>query len=239
MTSSLEAFRLELENKAIDVIEHKCKRNTRDQKCNTCVLGVLLSENGKIIEQYMLSWLTKKYNVFSIRQPLPGTLYEYPALRFAQLLSIEREEPILYLHTKGAANPRKYQRRTINMWMHEFVEVKAEYEKNINQYDLLLPYSGTQNITWLNGFIGSPKAFSSIPSIPVFENRYYYEILFKGSNLRCFGRRIKDLLRTDDFDNVPQMYNDIKRFSASFSLLTNRLHNLFLFVHNPDTLLRR
>ena len=88
--NTLQSYSAELENKNIEVVEHKCTRNLDGQKCTTCVLGVLLSDHGKQIEQYMLSWLTKKYNVISVRQPLPGSLFEYPALRYAQLFSIGR-----------------------------------------------------------------------------------------------------------------------------------------------------
>ena len=230
MISSLESFRLELKAKGIESVEHPCSQDIPDNHCSTCILGVFLTENGKKIEQYMLSWLTKKYNVISIRQPLPGSLFEYPALRYAQLFSIEHEEPVLYLHTKGAANPRKSQRRIVNMWMHEFVESKKEYEKNLDKYDVLLPYSGPQNITWMNGFIGTPKAFSWLPPIAVFENRFFYEILFKGSDLRFFGRRLTNIQRTDALDTTPLMYQDIHRFSASYSRILYYLHNLFFRI---------
>ena len=228
MAPSFDSFCRELESRSIQVIEHPCSQPVAGQKCKTCVLGVLLSDNGKKIERYMLSWLTRKYNVISVRQPVPGTLFEYPALRVAQLLSTEREEPVLYLHTKGAANSRRFQRQTLNMWMHEFVEAKEKYEAQMDGHDILLPYSGPQNITWFNGFIASPKAFSSIPPIAVLENRYLYEILFKGSSLRCFGRRISTIQRTDECDNTSRMYRDVRRFSASYSQLACRLHNLFL-----------
>ena len=226
MSSALKSFCLDLEKRDIEVIEHKCLSSTPSPRCKTCILGVLLSENGIKIEQYMLSWLMKEYDVFSIRQPLPGVLFEYPALRFAQLYSTEFNTPILYLHTKGAANPRRQQRRIINMWRHEFVDLKAEYEKRLDNYDILLPYSGPQNITWLNGFIATVNAFSSISPIPILENRYLYEILFKGSSLSCYGRRISSIQRLDSLDSTNLMYKDINRFSPSFSPLSNSLHNL-------------
>lgn len=225
--SSLESFRRELESLNIEVIEHKCHEDIQGQKCRTCILGVLLSDNGKDIEQYMLSWLSKKYNVISIRQPSPGTLFEFPALRFAQLFSSEFDEPVLYLHTKGAAHKGAFQCKTLNMWRYEFVELKATYEENIDKYDVLLPYSGPQNITWFNGFIASNKAFSSIPPISILENRFYFEILFKGSSLRFYGRRLNHIQRTEDLDNTSIMYHDINRFSASYSSFLNHLHNLF------------
>lgn len=229
---SIESFRKELTNQNIEVVEHKCSQDIHNHNCKTCVLGVLLSDYGKEIEHYMLSWLTKKYNVISIRQPVPGPLFEYPALRFAQLFSTEFNVPVLYLHTKGAAHKGRFQRKTLNMWRFEFVESKSAYEKRIDQYDVLLPYSGPQNITWFNGFIASNKAFSSISPISVLENRYIYEILFKGSSLNFFGRRIDNIQRTETLENTSVMYRDISRFSASFSPISYRFHNL-LCKHLP------
>ena len=228
MNTSLETYRADLENKGIQVVEHECTGQLKGRKCTTCVLGVLLSENGKQIEQYMLSWLTKEYKVFCVRQPAPGTLFEYPALRYAQLLSLENGEPVLYLHTKGAANKGRSQRQTINMWKFEFVDSVADYEKNLEQFDVVLPYSGPQNITWLNGFIASPEAYAKIPPIAPEQNRFLFEILFKGTDLKFHGRRMNDLLRTDIVDNVSRMFRDIRRFSASFTPACERLHNLFL-----------
>jgi hypothetical protein len=228
MSSVIESFQNELEAKGIEVIEHKCRHDNMMHKCRTCVLGVLLSENGKEIEAYMLSWLTEKYNVFSVRQPAPGILFEYPALRFAQLYSIQHEESVLYLHTKGAAHKGRFQRKTVNMWRNEFVNKKSEYEQRIGHFELLMPYSGPQDITWLNGFIASPNAFSSIPPITELGNRYIFEILFKGSGLSCFGRRLLDIQRTDETDNTAEMYKDINRFSPSFSSVLYHIHSWFL-----------
>lgn len=229
--NTLQSYSAELENKNIEVVEHKCTRNLDGQKCTTCVLGVLLSDHGKQIEQYMLSWLTKKYNVISVRQPLPGSLFEYPALRYAQLYSIERNEPVLYLHTKGAANPRAFQKKTINLWKHEFVKSKQEYENHLDEYDLLLPYSGPQNITWFNGFIATSKAYSAIPQIPIFENRFYYETLFKGSSLKCYGRRFTGIVRTDTEDSTNLIYRDVNHFSSSFSPVNGFFHDLWASVY--------
>ena len=217
----MDIFLSELEERGIEVAEHPCRRDLSGQKCRTCVLGVLLSENGRDIERYMLSWLTKKYRVFAVRQPQPGALFEYPALRFAQLYSIRHGEPVLYLHTKGAAHKGRFQRKNVNMWKHEIVRKKACYERHIGEYDILQPYSGPQNITWMNGFIATEKAFAAIPPIAVLENRFIYEILFKGSALTSYGRRMTDIVRTDPKDNTNLMYRDINHFSSSFSSLSD------------------
>ena len=227
MTPSLESFCLALQERDIEIVQHLSVNRLPGQRIKTCVLGVLLSDNGKKTEEYMLSWLTKLYNVYSIRQSLPGTLFEYPALKFAQLFSIEHKEPVLYLHTKGAANPSKQQRQIINMWRHEFVDSKAAYEKMLDGNDLLLPYSGPQNITWLNGFIATANAFASISPISVFDNRFFYEILFKGSSLSCYGHRLNNIIRLDTSDTTNLMYRDINRFSSSFSQVSNFVHNQF------------
>lgn len=230
--TSLESFRQELMSQNIEVVEHNCTQDIHNHNCRTCVLGVLLSDYGKEIEQYMLSWLTKKYNVISIRQSVPGVLFEFPALRFAQLFSTEFKVPVLYLHTKGAAHKGRFQRKTINMWRFEFVESKLAYEEKMEQYDVLLPYSGPQKITWFNGFIASSKAFSSISPIKVLENRFIYEILFKGSSLKFYGRRIDHIQRSEALENTSVMYHDINRFSASFSYFSNQLH-YFVCKHLP------
>ena len=234
MATTLHSFCLELENQDIEIIKHECTCASSQDEPIFCVLGVLATENGRQIERYMLSWLQKKYTVYAIRQQPPGSLYEYPALRFAQLLSMEKKQPVLYLHTKGAANKRKLQCKTVNMWRYEFVEHKSDYRKNLGDYDLLCPYSGPQNITWLNGFIASDKAFSAIPPIEIFENRYYYETLFKGTQLKCFGRRLNNIAITEEIDNTNSMYRDLRRFSSlfSFSFSPDRL-NLLVKKRSP------
>ena len=71
-----------------------------------CVLGVLKSPRGLQIRDEMLSWLLNEYNVYCVEQEMPGKLFEYPALRFAQWLCIEKDcDDVLYVHTKGAGRP--------------------------------------------------------------------------------------------------------------------------------------
>lgn len=217
VNGSLAAFERELEKQGIHIVWNEGRTGDVADRCRVCVLGVLLTPEGEIIERYMLSRLTRAYRVVCIRQAVPGTLFEYPALRYAQLYSIEHDEPVLYLHTKGAANPRPEQRKIINMWLAEFVGAKKKYEAKIPECDLLMPYSGPRNITWQNGFIATPAAFSSIPPIEKSENRFVYEILFRDSSLASFGRRLDTITRTDDTDTTALMFKDIERFSASFS----------------------
>ena len=104
-----------------------------------CVLGVLLSDNGVEIEKDMLSWLSDKYDVISVKQNLPGELFEYPAIQFAINLCKENNEPCLYIHTKGAANFSNFQKQIRNMWKNEFIDNKNKYEELLNTAGELKP----------------------------------------------------------------------------------------------------
>lgn len=78
--------------------------NPDASSAHICVFGILETKHGLKIKQEMLQWLTGKYNVYCVSQKPPGTLFEYPALYFAQWLCKVREVPyLLYVHTKGAA----------------------------------------------------------------------------------------------------------------------------------------
>jgi hypothetical protein len=71
-----------------------------------CVLGVLKSSRGLQIREEILSWLLREYNVYCVEQEMPGKLFEYLALRFAQWLCCENGcDDVLYVHTKGAGRP--------------------------------------------------------------------------------------------------------------------------------------
>ena len=82
-----------------------------------CVLGVLKSSRGLQIKDEMLSWLLNEYNVYCVEQEMPGKLFEYPALRFAQWLCTEKGcDDVLYVHTKGAGRPSDVQKKIRKMW---------------------------------------------------------------------------------------------------------------------------
>ena len=230
MALTVERFPQELQGKSIEVIEHRCENNLSKSNVKTCILGVLLSDEGKRIEQYMLLWLKKEYNVISVRQPMPGNMFEFPALRFAQLFSVENKEPVLYLHTKGAGNPGKIQRKIVNMWKHEYVVHKSAYDKSINQYDLLVPYSGPQAITLFNGFIASPKAFSSIPSLVLVDDRYFYEKIFEGKAINLFCRRLSNVCNDGTKDTRFLLFRDLKRFPSSFTSFSEFLHIIYKLI---------
>lgn len=80
------------------------KHMSEDSDRILCVFGVLNSEIGREIQNEMLEWLLPEYDVWCVIQPEPGSLFEYPALRFAQWLMQKQgcQEYLLYVHTKGA-----------------------------------------------------------------------------------------------------------------------------------------
>ena len=83
----------------------KIQRHNKKNKSLICVVGILVNANGLKIEKEMLNWLLPEYDVYKIYQKYPGTLYEYPALRFSQwLIDNKNISFLLYLHTKGATH---------------------------------------------------------------------------------------------------------------------------------------
>lgn len=97
-----------------------------------CIFGILESKQGLLIRDEMLSWLKLEYDVWCVYQKLPGRLFEYPALRFAQYMSIQDNiDWLLYVHTKGAANNSEIQKRIRTLWRHEFTGSRAKLYKMI------------------------------------------------------------------------------------------------------------
>ena len=63
-----------------------------------CVFGCLLTQDGIAIKEEMLAWLEKYYHVFCVDQRPPGALFEYPAIFYAAQLSIDTQNPVLYIY---------------------------------------------------------------------------------------------------------------------------------------------
>ena len=153
-----------------------------------CVFGVLKTEEGLKIKKEMLEWLNPLYEVLCIEQDPPGTMFEYPAIKYALQLSIDMNEPVLYIHTKGAANKKTwYQNGVRNIWKNEFsnenhINEMFEFCKNINKPYVICPFTGNTNITWFNAFIvNSLAAKAVLPTLktPTKDNRWYYECIFE------------------------------------------------------------
>ena len=144
-----------------------------------CVFGCLLTESGKKIKKEMLEWLTKKYDVICVNQEPPGDLYEFPGLKFAQQYTIDNNIPILYIHTKGAANPKNVYDQELcrEMWKDEFINHYEDYLKLLETHEVVCPFTDENGSTWINGFIATPQAFNKI-NIPISSNRFIYEHIF-------------------------------------------------------------
>ena len=105
----------------------KIKHKSTENKSNkiVCVFGIYVTNYGLQIADSMLNWLLPEYDVYCVYQLYPGELYEYPALRFAQWLSLKYNISIIfYLHTKGAANRIYYNSKVRIFWKIEFRKPK-------------------------------------------------------------------------------------------------------------------
>ena len=68
-------------------IKHVSKK-TNSLNDIVCILGILVNNRGIKIAKSMLDWLLPEYDVYCVYQKYPRRLFEYPALRFAQWLSL-------------------------------------------------------------------------------------------------------------------------------------------------------
>lgn len=191
-------------NESYNSIKIKHKSNKRNSLNRiVCVFGILVNERGIKISNSMLEWLLPEYDVYCIYQKYPGILYEYPALRFAQWISLNLNISILlYIHTKGASHPIDNQKNVRSIWKHEFTKPRNNIyikiiEKNI--VDISLPFrSGA--CTWFNGMFISNRAFKLINTIEYNkDDRWFYERLFAYTNNPSVNIRFKGILNDTIF----------------------------------------
>lgn len=165
-----------------------------------CVLGVLANERGLAIKQELLSWITNKYDCIAVHQEPPGRLFEYPALWIAQQTALSMKKPVLYLHTKGAANPNNVynQEKVRQLWRCEFDFHYDDYIRLLQSNDRVVacPFTGTRlHSTWMNGFVATPNAWKVAKNIvpPKFGDRYPYEHCFRDAPVVGYGRIMNDI----------------------------------------------
>ena len=145
------------------------------------VMGVLKTEKGKKIKERISNYLKPRFDILYVEQEPPGKMFEYPAIRYALQLAIEMDEPVLYIHTKGAADPYNmwYQTPVKKLWEKEFGTEKVEenYKKVCcDAPTIICPIAGSANQTWWNGMIINPAAARLLMKTFHFDkNRYYYE----------------------------------------------------------------
>lgn len=159
-----------------------------------CVMGVLKTEKGLLIKDRISNYLKDRFDVLYIEQDPPGKLYEYPAIKYALQMSVDMNEPVLYIHTKGAADPCHawYQTSVKKMWEKEFGTDKVfnVYKKiNTNKPMIACPLIGKNNETWYNGKFINPAAAKIILETFHFDkDRYYYEWkMQRDKRIKCIG----------------------------------------------------
>ena len=144
-----------------------------------CVLGCIDTLEGREIAGEMLCWLKWYYDVHEVWHD--GTLYEQPALRYAQDLSKLTGQPVLYLHTKGACNHVHRSRLIRKLWRREFVRNMGRYGNAIlgDAPAVACPFTGADRFTRYNGFIANAAAWAAIPPIEPNADRAVFEWLWR------------------------------------------------------------
>ena len=162
-----------------------------------CVLGVLKTGQGLRIKEEMLKWLSKKYEVIAVEQEAPGHLYELPGITMAANLSVQTNEPVLYIHTKGAAMQNNAQPMVRDVWNREFGRdcefyfAKAETAELANIAGAFAPMvSKDKHVCWFNGFVMNTLAAKRIlRCLERKSDRMWFEQgLLEEANVSCFGR---------------------------------------------------
>lgn len=158
-----------------------------------CVLGVLKTELGLKIKEEMLAWLEPVYDVTLIEVDPPNDIeFELPFIKKACEVSIESNEPVLYLHTKGAAMQNDAQALVREFWRREFGGKSEKYFEAVNtdSAKASAPIAGTEDpVCWFNGFVMNAAAAKQIlPILKVQSNRYWFERgMLKEANVLAVG----------------------------------------------------
>lgn len=159
-----------------------------------CVLGVLRTSLGIKIKEEMLEWLTPLYNVTTVEVDPPNNIeFEYPFLKKACEVSIDSKEPVLYLHTKGAACDNLTQPLIRKLWRHEFGKMQDLYFDTVSKFveaAAVAPFTSLANsICWFNGFVMNCTAAKQIDdNLKIVKDRYWFEQkLLNESGINCIG----------------------------------------------------
>lgn len=159
-----------------------------------CVLGVLKTDLGIKIKEEMLEWLVPLYDVTTVEVDPPNNVeFEYPFLKKACEASIDSEQPILYLHTKGAACNNQTQPLVRKLWRHEFSTMHDLYFDTVSKFSeavAVAPFTSLANsICWFNGFVMNYAAAEQIDNkLRIAIDRYWYEQkLLNEARVNCIG----------------------------------------------------
>lgn len=205
-----------------------------------CILGVLDTDAGLKICEELKRWLTAEFdNVIEVHQPADGKQYEYPFIKKAVDVAVETNEPVLYLHTKGAFNtvpvikpgritmmnfmpkeckPEDWQKSIRKCWQNEFSGERLKvYKEKIQTKEptVLTPFSGNGKSTWFNGFMINPEAAAILKqNLKISDNRFYYEHMFEDLPIAVIGLIYNHISSPQD-DSGFDVYKKIWSFSNS------------------------
>lgn len=142
-----------------------------------CVFGILDTPRGREIADEMRAWLAPVYELHEVLHD--GKLFELPALLEAQRLSVERDVPVLYIHTRGAVNTWKTTVPTRLMWCEEFGRQWYKYFFLCATPDplVLCPFVDADKETRYNGFVANAAAWRVLDLKPT-QDRCDYERLW-------------------------------------------------------------
>ena len=183
-----------------------------------CVFGVLKNRRGLFIRDRISEYLKKRFDIFYVEQEPPGVMFEYPAIRCALNIAIKMNEPVLYIHTKGAVDPNHawYQKNAKQLWEHEFGTDKAFeiFERaDVDVPMIVCQIIGAHNETWFNGKVINPAAAKIIlETFHLDRDRYYYEAAMqKDPRIKCIGSFYTDPIWPDDSHNFDRIVKEITR----------------------------
>lgn len=139
------------------------------------LLNILDTERGNQIANEMRDVYLERYDVIDFKHD--GTLFEYPGIKEACKISLNDNQPVLYIHTKGATNYNGYQRMVRTMWSNEFVGDYKYYWNN--KSGLIVPIvSEDLGCTYFNAWIIYPDvAKIYYENMELVTDRWYYESL--------------------------------------------------------------
>lgn len=194
------------------------------------VLGCLMNEYGIQIKSEILDHL-KEHDIFCVKQEPPGKLFEYPGIKTTAKMSVDMNEPVLYIHTKGAGNPipqylytklpnksiaddmppgakpEDWQKSVRKFWYNEYTGDRLK--DYLNALDMSIPcvvcpFTGKDKSTWQNAFIINPLAgIEILNNLKLTSNRDYYEHIFQTMP----NVKVKGLI----YNDITRPYNDIFR----------------------------
>lgn len=145
-----------------------------------CVLGVLKTSEGIRVRDSFLRWMYDRYEVMTVEQDPPGALFEYPAIKLAGSLAADLNDPVLYIHTKGAARINGAQPMVRGFWEMEFTKHRDTYFDMVSvgeKASASAPIVSSKNkICWFNAFVLNPALGALIRDhVKPSEDRMFFE----------------------------------------------------------------